>query len=168
MWSDSEKGEEEIPISDTHELPEYIEVYSFNYVQANELSGNAPLFYAPYRLMVYRAGEWHNANELFGTDCTAAEKVRIPEQDPLETSLNPNVFYDFGERISVYIPELIEGDHGKRNEYMFSFISGETATELTLPSSVRWMNELVVEPNKKYEISIVDNIGLWCAVEVSV
>ena len=157
------------PITSVSELPEYIEVYSFNYVQANELSGNAPLFYAPYRLMVYRAGEWHNANELFSTDCTAAEKVRIPPvQDPLETSLNPNVFYDFGERISVYIPELIEGDHGKRNEYMFSFISGETPTVLTMPSSVRWMNELVVEPNKKYEISIVDNIGLWCAVDLAV
>jgi hypothetical protein len=50
---------------------------------------------------------------------------------------------------------------------MFSFTSGATPTVLTLPASVQWANELTVEANKRYEISIVDNIGLWCAVEVS-
>ena len=48
---------------------------------------------------------------------------------------------------------------------MFSFISGETPTILSLPSSVQWVNELTIESNKRYEINIVDNIGLWCAVD---
>ena len=161
-------GEVETTYSAMSELPEYIDLPRFTTFQAEEIEGGSPLFYAPYRLMVYRCGEWQSAEELFGTDCTAAEKVRIPEQDPLETSLRPNVFYDFGKRISVYIPKLIEGDPDKHNEYMFSFISGETATELTLPSSVQWVNELTVEANKRYEISIVDNIGLWCAVDLAV
>jgi hypothetical protein len=51
---------------------------------------------------------------------------------------------------------------------MFSFTSGATPTVLILPASVQWANELTIEANKCYEISIVDNIGLWCAVEVSV
>lgn len=51
---------------------------------------------------------------------------------------------------------------------MFSFTSGATPTVLTLPSSVQWANELTVEANKRYEISIVDNIGLWCAVDSAV
>jgi hypothetical protein len=63
---------------------------------------------------------------------------------------------------------FVEGDSNKVNEYMFSFTSGETATMLTLPSSVQWVNELTVEANKHYEISIVDNIGLWCAVDLAV
>ena len=63
---------------------------------------------------------------------------------------------------------LAKADATRLNEYMFSFISGATPTVLTLPDTVKWANELTIEANKRYEISIVDNIGLWCAVEVSV
>lgn len=80
--------------------------------------------------------------------------------------INANIFYDFGLVTELSLT-FIEGDPDKVNEYMFSFTSGETATVLTLPSSVQWANELTIEANKLYEISIVDNIGLWCAVEVS-
>lgn len=80
------------------------------------------------------------------------------------TKLEPNIYYSFGE-VATLALEFSEGDSTKVNEYMFSFISGETATVLTLPSSVQWVNELTVEANKRYEISVVDNIGLWCAVE---
>lgn len=81
-------------------------------------------------------------------------------------TISPNVYYSFGEVAELTL-EFSEGVDEKVNEYMFSFISGETATVLTLPSSIQWANELTVEPNKRYEISVVDNIGLWCAVEVS-
>ena len=64
--------------------------------------------------------------------------------------------------------EFAEGKADKVNEYSFTFTSGSTPTVLTLPSSVQWANELTVEANKRYEVSIVDNIGLWCAVEVNV
>lgn len=80
--------------------------------------------------------------------------------------LEPNVYYSFGE-VATLTLEFAEGDATKVNEYMLSFTSGETATVLTLPSCVQWANELTVEANKRYEISIVDNIALWCAVEVS-
>lgn len=81
-------------------------------------------------------------------------------------TLEPNTNYSFGESATLTL-EFAEGDAAKVNEYTFTFVSGETPTVLTLPSSVQWANELIVEANKRYEISIVDNIGLWCAVEVS-
>ena len=81
--------------------------------------------------------------------------------------INANIFYDFGLVTELSLT-FIEGEPDKVNEYMFSFTSGETATVLILPSSVQWANELTVEANKRYEISIVDNIGLWCAVDYEV
>jgi hypothetical protein len=82
-------------------------------------------------------------------------------------TLQPDRYYNFGEveslTLDFEVPEELEV---YRNEYGFTFISGTTPTVLTLPSSVQWANELTIEANKRYEISIVDNIGLWCAVEV--
>lgn len=97
-----------------------------------------------------------------------AEDVITDHIELMETTaaIQPNIDYIFGECESLTIT-FTEGKKSKRNEYMFSFTSGETATVLTLPSSVQWANELTVEANKRYEISIVDNVGLWCAVEVS-
>jgi hypothetical protein len=82
-------------------------------------------------------------------------------------TLEPNTHYSFGE-VETLTLEFAEGKTDKVNEYSFTFTSGATPTILTLPSSVQWANELTVEANKRYEVSIVDNIGLWCAVEVSV
>lgn len=76
----------------------------------------------------------------------------------------PNILYNFGEIDQLKVG-FIEEEVDKANEYKFSFISGETATVLTLPSSVKWVNELTVEANKRYEISVVDNVALWCAVD---
>ena len=53
-------------------------------------------------------------------------------------------------------------------EYILAFTTGATAPTLTLPAAVEWVDELTVEANKRYQISIVDNIALWCAVDVEV
>ncbi len=94
---------------------------------------------------------------------TSYDRIELTAES---ATLEPNTNYSFGESATLTL-EFAEGDTDKINEYSFTFISGETPTVLTLPSSVQWANELTVEANKRYEISIVDNIGLWCAVEVS-
>jgi hypothetical protein len=81
-------------------------------------------------------------------------------------TLLPNVKYNFGE-VATLTVEFDESNTNSQSEFVFTFTSGATPTVLTLPSSVQWANELTVEANKRYEVSIVDNIGLWCAVEVS-
>lgn len=77
--------------------------------------------------------------------------------------LQPNVFYNFGEVATVNVtlaPEI----EGKYSEYMFEFKSGATAAVLTVPDTVTWVNELNVEANKTYQVSIVNNIGIIVGV----
>lgn len=98
----------------------------------------------------------------------SALKIRTENSEDTQT-LAPDRYYDFGEAESLTLDFEINDELSVyRNEYSFTFISGITPTVLTLPDTVKWANELTIEANKRYEISIVDNIGLWCAIEVSV
>lgn len=72
--------------------------------------------------------------------------------------LPPNEFHTWGEIAELNLI-FSEGDSGKANEYIFSFDSGVTATVLTLPETV--ISDLVVEANRHYEISIVNNYLAW-------
>lgn len=72
--------------------------------------------------------------------------------------LSPNEFHTWGEVAELNLI-FSEGDSGKANEYIFSFDSGVTATVLTLPETV--ISDLVVEANRHYEISIVNNYLAW-------
>lgn len=72
--------------------------------------------------------------------------------------LPPNEFHTWGEIAELNLI-FSEGDSGKANEYIFSFDSGVTATVLTLPETV--ISDLVVESNRHYEISIVNNYLAW-------
>lgn len=40
---------------------------------------------------------------------------------------------------------------------MFEFISGATATVLTLPDNIKWIGDNTIKVNKTYQISIVNN-----------
>lgn len=156
------------PFNSVDELPRYYELPQFTEVIV-DASTTTPMCYAPYQLMVYRAGEWQRVETLLdiptGIDSyIPADKIELTTET---ATLEPNTHYSFGE-VATLTLEFAEGDAAKVNEYMFSFTSGETATVLTLPSSVQWANELTVEANKRYEISVVDNIGLWCAVDLAV
>ena len=42
---------------------------------------------------------------------------------------------------------------------MFQFTSGATATSLTLPDDIKWANEVTIEPNKIYQVSILKGLG---------
>lgn len=53
-------------------------------------------------------------------------------------------------------------------EYLIEFTTGATAPTLTLPASVEWADEPTIEPNKRYQISILNNLALWCAADVEV
>lgn len=78
--------------------------------------------------------------------------------------LPPNEFHTWGEVAELNLI-FSEGDSGKANEYIFSFDSGVTATVLTLPETV--ISDLVVEANRHYEISIVNNYLAWTSWAVS-
>ena len=80
--------------------------------------------------------------------------------------LQPNMVYNFGEVEALNIV-FADGEANGFNEYAFTFISGATPTTLTMPTTVKWANELTVEANKQYEINVANNIGLWACVGVT-
>ena len=79
----------------------------------------------------------------------------------------PTEFHKWGVVSSLTI-SLVEfeyptGDE-QYSEYMFEFVSGGTATTLSLPAIIKFENEVVIEPNKTYQVSIVNNIGVIIGV----
>lgn len=97
------------------------------------------------------------------------------ENDGFSGYLNPNVYTRIGYPgtvTSFTITSLYNGFQnagaGLANEYIVAFRTGATAPTVTFPSSVIFQQELKLEPNKFYEISIVENIAIWCAVDVEV
>lgn len=85
-------------------------------------------------------------------------------------SVTPNILHIWGTVTSLTLTLATPTDNTIVNEYMIQFTSGSTATTLSLPSSVEWAEScgaLSVEVNKTYQISIVNNIGLWAAISNS-
>lgn len=86
----------------------------------------------------------------------------IPQVTGTGTSvtLDPNKFYVFGEVAELDV-SFAAGSAGQVNEYHFSFISGATATVLSLPVDVIMPDSFSVEAGKTYEISVINNKGLY-------
>lgn len=79
--------------------------------------------------------------------------------------LEPNQFHKWGVVSSLTI-SLVSGSttDDQYAEYMFEFVSGGTATTLSLPINVMFETEVVIEPNKTYQVSIVNYIGVIIGV----
>lgn len=73
-------------------------------------------------------------------------------------TLQPNTFYVWG---TVTTLTLTLGSEvlGVANEYVFQFTSGSTATTLSLPSSIKWQEDLTIEANKTYQVSILNGFA---------
>lgn len=78
--------------------------------------------------------------------------------------LPPNQYHTWGEVSSLTLTLGAETS-GQANGYWFSFDSGDTATTLSLPQTVK--TDIVVEPNMHYECSIVGNYMSFEEWEVS-
>ena len=78
--------------------------------------------------------------------------------------LPPNQYHTWGEVASLTLT-FGSGTDGQANGYWFSFDSGDTATTLSLPETVK--TDIVVEPNMHYECSIVGNYMTFEEWEVS-
>lgn len=78
--------------------------------------------------------------------------------------LPANQYHTWGEVTSLTLT-LGAGTSGQANGYWFSFDSGDTATILSLPETVK--TDIVVEPNMHYECSIVGNYMTFEEWEVS-
>lgn len=105
-------------------------------------------------------------NGINGKDGTNGKNysVQVVESTTTVLEIQPNKFYKFGEVSSLNITLAAITDTSVLNEYMFEFVSGTTATTLTLPNSIKWLETPTIESNKIYQCSIVDNIGVLLGV----
>lgn len=105
---------------------------------------------------------WGKITNLFSSK---ADKVTVVDHGTSDTTytLTPNVFHVWGAVTSLTLTLGTETG-GIYNEFMFQFESGSTATSLSLPSTVEWVDTPTIETGKTYQVSIVNNIALIAGV----
>lgn len=74
-------------------------------------------------------------------------------------TLTPNVLHKWGE-VATLTLTLGTPTDGVVNEYMAQFVSGTTATILTLPDTVKWIGDNTIEADKTYQVSIINNLAV--------
>lgn len=96
-----------------------------------------------------------------------ADKIPVINHGTNDTSgfiIDPNKYHKWGEVSSLEIFAIEAPTDDVYTEYMFEFVSGATATTLSLPAIIKFENEVVIEPNKTYQVSIVNYIGVIIGV----
>lgn len=103
-----------------------------------------------------------------------SEKVAIVEHGTSDTTLelSPNVLHRWGTVESLTLT-LGTAEAGYAAEYMVEFVSGSTPTSLHLPATVKFddkieldaNNQLTIEANKIYQLSIEHNVALLVSVD---
>ena len=92
---------------------------------------------------------------------------------PIETTLPasgfiPNVFYNIGANVTgaQTFTLATPADSSIVNHYYIAFNTGSTAPTITWPSGISWYggNSPVIVANKHYEVSIINNIGVYMEV----
>ena len=116
-----------------------------------------------YKNGEHKWGEWVNSGiengGSAGCDSSAGGTAIVYPTDTV-LSIMPNVFYVWGEVESLEITLAQPDDTSIVNEYMIQFTSGDVATTLILPSDIKWMSTPIIQANKVYQISIVNNLAV--------
>lgn len=75
-------------------------------------------------------------------------------------TLTPNTFHVWDKVTSLTL-NLGSETSGVMNEYLFQFKSGTTATSLTLPNSIKWVNGSVptIKPKMIYQVNILNGLA---------
>lgn len=84
-------------------------------------------------------------------------------------SIAPNTLHVWGEVSALYL-SLTPGEVGYIQEYMIQFTSGSTATTLSLPNTLKWINNVTpsdIEADHVYQISIMNGVGVIGGVDES-
>ena len=92
--------------------------------------------------------------------------MAIVPQTETEVEINPNVLNVWGSVEALEI--ALAGDtEGQVNEYMLQFAVDGDSFELTLPSGVRWLDEIEFEDGNTYQVSIVNNLAVGAGWEAA-
>lgn len=137
-------GEGNITIQNTAGSTDYTSLNNKPRINNIELLGNKTLD----ELNIQQKGDFAN---------------KVTQQNISGTSITqellPNKFYLFQEVTSLTLT-LANPIEGLYNEYMLQFTSGDTPTTLNLPETIKWIGSNLIQSNKTYQISIVNNIAI--------
>ena len=121
---------------------------------------------------MYTKNEWQNGDVITKSKLDHAEdgiyaasfvpQVTGSVDESNAVTLDPNKFYVFGEEAEIDV-SFAAGTEGQVNEYHFSFVSGTTPTVLSLPVDVIMPDSFSVEADHTYEISVINNKGLYAS-----
>lgn len=100
-----------------------------------------------------------------GTAGVDGGQIPISAQTVATLEISPNIYYTWSEISALTITLATPTDTTILNKYMFEFISGTTATVLTLPSAVKIANGITIEASKRYQVSILNNIAIIVGVD---
>ena len=100
----------------------------------------------------HKWGEWG--------DISGGGAIGVVNQTATTACIQPNVLNIWGEVLELDITLIPPANPNILNEYMIQFTSGEVATMLTLPESIKWMTTPVIQANRVYQISIVNNLAV--------
>ena len=89
-----------------------------------------------------------------------ADKIQEVNHGTSDTTftLTPNVMHIWGTVASLNL-SLPTDSNSTLDEYLFTFTCGSTPTTLTLPATIKWIQDPEFEENKTYQISIVNNLA---------
>lgn len=123
--------------------------------------------------------DFSESNGILQFDGHAVPQFPINDVEPTTQSddytvawLKPNIWHRFGSADSpvrsISILELEPVDNTVAEEYIVEFWTGATApSPVIFPSDVEWPDgsEPLWQAEKHYQVSIVNNVGLWCESE---
>lgn len=89
--------------------------------------------------------------------------LRMVEQSESAVTIEPGVLNRWGE-MAVLAVDFAPKREGYASEYCMEFVSGEVPTNLSLPAGVKFPDEPTIEANMRYQISVVNGIGLIAGV----
>jgi hypothetical protein len=93
---------------------------------------------------------------------SALEEANIkvyPITEVVGAVLMPDKYYVFGTVDSVDVI-LDNVDDGYAHEYCFEFTASESFSEMNITPAPKWANDLFIEKNKTYQVSILRGIGV--------
>lgn len=84
-----------------------------------------------------------------------------------ETTIKPNVLNIWEKPEFLNIILDIPSTDEIVSEYMLQFTTGDVAPSLHLSAQIEWKNgnPPILEANKTYQISIINNLGIWAVFE---
>lgn len=113
--------------------------------------------------LIEDTGKIWNRGKFYGMGDIIPTNIPLVKHTETSYSIQPNMYHVWGIVTSLNVSLAAPVDNNIYNEYLIQFSTGTTLPTVVLPSSVVWKDKLapVIQQNKTYQISIVDNLAVY-------